>query len=173
MLQLFKHFFDLCRFKSPPEQTPYSLQLMSWSIITYMAMAYLVFSPNMARNIVILLVCVDMAMLLGFVYAGLWVCGYVNRMVKVVTAVAASGSILYVAGSPILYVLHQYAELSVIPTGLFAVWTLWKVAVTAYIIRHGLSIPIWLSVGVSVLYVYTYLRVLAAIIISGLPTVAN
>lgn len=167
MLLIIKHFINLCGFKTRPEQTPYSLQLMFLTIISYMAMAYVVFSPNLSTAKVILIMFVDVAMLLGFVYAGLWVCSLSNRAVKVVTAMAGSGAVLYVIGFPVIFMLQRYAAQSIIPTVIFSLWTLWKVGVTAHIIRHGLNIPLWLGLGISVLYVYTYLRIMAAVIISG------
>lgn len=131
-------------------------------------MAYVVFSSSLTLDKALLVVFVDIAMLLGFTYAGLWVCSMSNRGVKMVTALSGSGSLLYVAGYPVLFALQRYAEVSAIPALVFSLWALWKVGVTAHIIRHGLSIPLWLAIGIAILYIYTYLRIMAATIVSGI-----
>jgi len=165
VLSLIQHFINLCLLKSRPEHTPYSVPLFLLAIISYMVVAFAAFSLISNPNKTSVIVAIDIIMLLASAYAGLWVCSLLNRALKVVTALAGTGTVMYIVGYPVFSILHLYHNNTVVSTLIFSVWAIWKVGVTAHIARYGMDLPWWLALGVAVLYVYTYLRVVAATIV--------
>lgn len=168
MSQLIKLFFDICLLRAKPEDLPYSSFLMWFTIITYIGVSLVSSLLQLSFGKAVLVVTVDMAMMLGFTFAGLWIRSFISRWNKTITAIAGTGAIINLVSYLIimLFPTTEGSEPSMLVYILYNAVVLWYVAVLGHILRSSLSIPLWAGVGIAVLYMYTAIRVFAVLAIA-------
>ena len=162
MQPLLKIFVDICLFRAKPEQLPYSFFLMMLCIITYMAAGMGLNIIDLPLNKAILITVLDVAMMVGFTFAGLWIRNFLNRVVKTLTAIAGTGVIFTVAVIPLVLALPpQPSEQGSIFSLLLLGIVMWNIGVLGHILANVLSFPFWAGIGVAIMYFYISYKVVA------------
>jgi hypothetical protein len=168
VITFFKQFFDICRFEANPQDLPssYFVKYLALGSYAVVALASALLSQSLAYALIS--VFVDMAMLVGLAYAGLWVRNLSGRTTQTVTALAGTGTVIGIAGFPVMAWLQSTANDPPLLTSLLLLaLVIWNVAVIGHILRHALSLPLWAGMGISVFYVYTSIRVMSALFIAS------
>jgi hypothetical protein len=162
--QLLKIFVDICLFRANAEQLPYSFFLMAFCIITYMISGMAVSLINLSVSKAILIVIVDTAMLLSFIYVALWIRSYFNRAMKTITAIAGTNTLFTVIGLPLAMVLsNQPKDQASIFSVIYLIVAIWNVGVLGHILRSALNMPSWVGITVALMYFYVSINVLWAL----------
>ena len=164
MQPLLKIFVDICLFRAKPEQLPYSYFLMMLCIITYVATGMAVSLVNQSLSKAILIVVVDTAMMLSFIFVGLWIRNFLNRTVKTITAIAGTGTLFTIVGLPLMMALNnQPKDQTSIFSLLVLIIVIWNVGVLGHILRSALSMPSWVGITIALMYFYVSINVLSVI----------
>ena len=164
MQQLLKIFIDICLFRANAEQLPYSYFLMMLCIITYMITGMAVSLVNLSAGKAILIVVVDTAMMLSFIFVGLWIRNFLNRAIKTITAIAGTGSIFTIIGLPLMMALNnQPKDQASIFSVLVLIVVIWNVGVLGHILRSTLSMPSWVGITIALMYFYVSINVLSVL----------
>ena len=164
MQQLSKIFLDICLFRANPEQLPYSFFLMLLCIITYGVSGMAISLINLSMSKAILIVVVDVALMVGFIYVGLWIRNFLNRAVKTITAVAGTGTLFTIIGLPLMMALnHQPKDQASIFSVLYLIVVIWNLAVLGQILRSALSLPSWVGIVIALMYFYVSINVLTVL----------
>ena len=168
MLLILKLFWNICLLRANAEDVPASRVLMILTVAVYFALSLTVtlIDNNFAKAV--FTVIVGLVMMIGFSLAGLWVRSFMNRSLQTVTALAGSGVVFNLISWPLILLSSNYpAEQLMFPRYLLLLLLFWNIAVIGHILRNALSIPFWAGLGVSVLYVFTYLRVIRVLLAAG------
>jgi len=161
---LLKIFVDICLFRAKPEQLPYSFFLMMLCIITYVATGMAVSLINQSLGKAILIVVVDTAMMLSFIFVGLWIRNFLNRAIKTITAIAGTGTLFTIVGLPLMMALNnQPKDQTSIASLLVLIVVIWNVGVLGHILRNALSMPSWVGVTIALMYFYVSINVLSVL----------
>ena len=164
MQPLLKIFVDICLFRAKPEQLPYSFFLMMLCIITYVATGMAVSLINQSLGKAILIVVVDTAMMLSFIFVGLWIRNFLNRAIKTITAIAGTGTLFTIVGLPLMMALNnQPKDQTSIASLLVLIVVIWNVGVLGHILRNALSMPSWVGVTIALMYFYVSINVLSVL----------
>ena len=171
MLAIFKYFVDICLFRANPEDAPASQIFMIFTLSLYAIFSLLILMVDYSLVKAILTVLVGVAMLVGLALAGLWIRNFMGRARQTITALAGTGVIFDLIGLPfVLLTSHFPAEKLVFPKFLLVLVLFWQISVIGHILRNALSIPYWAGAIISCFYVFTYLRVVGIILMSGAQT---
>ena len=167
MRQLLKIFVDICLFRANAEQLPYSFFLMVFCIITYMISGMAVSLINLSVSKAILIVIVDTAMLLSFIYTGLWIRSFFNRAIKTITAIAGTNTLFTIIGLPLAMALNnQPKDQASIFSMIYLILAIWNVGVLGHILRSALNMPSWVGIIIALMYFYVSINVLWALSIT-------
>jgi len=170
MLLIIKLFWDICLLRANAEDIPASRVLTIFTVFIYFMMSLgitLIMVDNKLAK-AMLTVIVGLIMMIGFALAGLWVRSFMNRSMQTVTALAGSGIIFNLISWPLILLSSRYpAEQLMFSRYLLLLLLFWNIAVIGHILRNALSIPFWAGVGISILYVFTYLRVITVFLAAG------
>ncbi len=163
---LLKVFIDICLFRARPEQLPYSTFLTMACIIAYMVAGMGLNLLELKVGKAVLVTLLDVAMMVGFTLAGLWIRSFLNRALKTLAAIAGTGTLFTLAVIPIVLALPEQAgeQTSLISLLLLAL-VLWSIGVLGHILSSALSIPLWAGVGVAIMYFYISYKVVAMLAI--------
>jgi hypothetical protein len=160
--QLLKIFIDICLFRANAEQLPYSFFLMMLCIITYIIAGMALSLINLSLNKAILIVGVDVAMMLSFIYTGLWIRSFFNRAIKTITAIAGTGTLFTVISLPLAMILTNQPkdQASIFSVIYYLLVAIWNVGVLGHILRGALSMPLWVGITIALMYFYVNINVL-------------
>jgi hypothetical protein len=165
MLLIFKLYLDICLMRANAEDVPASRILMILTICVYFALSLAVTVIDNTLGKAVSTVLVGLVMMIGFAQAGLWVRSFMNRSMQTVTALAGTGIVFDLMSWPLILLASRYtAEQLMFPRFLLLLLLFWNIAVIGHILRNALSIPFWAGLGISVLYVFTYLRVVRVLL---------
>ena len=168
MLLILKLFLDICLLRANPEDVPASRLLMLLGMLVYCVSSLLITFIDNSTRTAIVAVAVGVLMMIGFALAGLWIRSFMNRAVQTVTALAGTGVIFNLISWPLAVLASQYsAEQLMFPRYLLLLLLFWNIAVIGHILRNALTIPYWAGVGISILYVFTYFRVMSVLLATG------
>lgn len=168
MPTLIKLFFDICLLRANPEDLPYSKVLQNLSILGYALVGLVISIMGQSFGNAALAAVVDTGLLVGLAYASLWIRSFLRRSTQTITALAGTGVIFSIVSFPIMVWLQgitndQPSTVSL----LLLILITWNVAVIGHILKSALSIPFWAGIGIAIMYVYTSLRVMSILFISG------
>ena len=93
MLRTLKLFVDLCLLRANPQDLPHSVALELLALLVYTTLSYVLALSSTKPGTALLAALaalVDVAMLVGLAYAGLWILDLKSRLTKLVTASASS-----------------------------------------------------------------------------------
>ena len=107
MFKLITLFIDLCRFRANPQDLPSSHVLKYVTIMTYTGVGLVIALLNQSMTQAVISVIVDLAMLLGLAYAGLWVRDFKGRTTQTITALTGTGTIIGLVQLPLMVWLQS------------------------------------------------------------------
>ncbi len=173
MLRTLKIFVDLCLLRANPQDLPYSLSLELLTLLVYTALSYVLALSSTTPGTALLAALVDVGMLIGLAYAGLWILDLKNRLIKLVTALAGSGAAWQLVALPVMSLLSDAkgtlgeGMLAALSYLLLLALIAWAIFIIGHILRHALNLKFPFALGVAVLYVYTSMRVGSALFVAG------
>lgn len=173
MLRTLKIFVDLCLLRANPQDLPYSLSLELLTLLVYTALSYVLALSSTTPGTALLAALVDVGMLIGLAYAGLWILDLKNRLIKLVTALAGSGAAWQLVALPVMSLLSDAKDtlgegmLAALSYLLLLALIAWAIFIIGHILRHALNLKFPFALGVAVLYVYTSMRVGSALFVAG------
>ena len=169
-MPLLRLFLDICLFRKGPQDAPASALLLKLALAAYvlagLALAALEtpFPEGLAQ------VALEALMLLGFVWVSLAVAGKTGRYLQTLIAMLGTDALISGLAVPlqIMLLLDPQAGLA---QWLLLLLMLWHMAVVAHILRHALSQPLAVGLGLSIVYVAFSLHVL--IMLFGAPAASS
>lgn len=168
MLILLKMFVDLCRFRAEPQNLPYSRFLMLLCMSCYFLLGFAVSIQEQGFSLAILSAGADTGLMVGLAYLGLWIRDSIPRATQTITALTGTGALFELVGWPLVTFLQQLEEGEASSISLLLlVLVIWNITVIGNILRHALEVPMWVGTGIALLYIYTSLRVMAALYVAG------
>ena len=168
MLHIFKLYLDICLLRANAEDVPASRILMFLTVSIYFLLTLSVILIDNSFAKAVSTVLVGLVMMVGFAQAGLWVRSFMNRSLQTITALAGTGIVFNVISLPLIMLASSYpAEQLMFPRYLLLLLLFWNITVIGHILRNALSVPFWAGIGISVLYVFTYLRVIRVLLAAG------
>lgn len=168
MLAILKMFVDLCRFRSAPQDLPYSRFLMVLSVSIYFIVGLTISLAEQQFGLSVITASVDTGLLVGLAYLGLWVRDSIPRAIQTVTALAGTGTLFELAGWPLVSFLQSLEEGQASGLSLLLlVLIIWNITVIGHILKHALELPMWIATGIALLYIYTSLRVMSVLYVAG------
>jgi hypothetical protein len=162
---------NIMRLRAAPQELPHSRFLMLAFIGTYLLMGVVISLLDQGIGLALLSAGVDTGLLIGLAYLALWVRGYQGRTMQTVTALVTTGTLFEIISLPLVAYLQQASadnpsNLSI----LLLLLIIWNIAVIGHILRHAIDVVLWLGIGISLLYVYTSMRVMVALHVAGVAT---
>ena len=167
MIALLKVFIDLCRLKAAPQDLPYSQFLMMLTIAAYLLLGLGISLMEQSPGLALLSAGVDTGLMIGLAYLALRTKNVGERFVQTTTALCGTGAIFELASWPLVGILQAGDDSTSSLSLLLLLFFVWIIAVIGNILRHALEMPLWLGIGISLLYVYTSLRVMLALQIAS------
>ncbi len=163
--------FNIMRLRAAPQDLPHSRFLMLLCIGAYLLMGLVIASLDQSLGLALLSSGIDTTLLIGLAWLALWIRGYQSRIIQTVTAFAATGTLFELIGWPLVAYLQQSsADDPSSLSFLLLVLIIWNIGVIGHILRHAVSVPMWVGTGIALLYIYTSIRVMVALQIAGAAT---
>ena len=168
MLELLKRFFAICRLKASPADLPASWLLTGLAVGAYAASGWAAVRLEHPGSRGTAAVAVDTGLLVALAWVALWIRERRPRFAQTLTALAGAGTFFNLLGLPVVAGLQAAGPqgdvlLSLALLGL----VVWNIAVFGDILRHALDLPAWAGAGIAVLYVYTSMRVVSALLLAS------
>ena len=173
MLQTLKIFIDLCLLRADPQDLPLSFSLEIFTLVAYTVLSYIVAQWSAAPEAALTAALVDVGMMFGLAYGGLWVVSLQNRTTKTVTALAGTGALWQLASLPLIALLSgdsgepASTAANAFTNLVFLAMITWAIAIIGHILRHALNMKFFFALGIAVLYVYTSMRVGSALLVAA------
>ena len=173
MLRTLKLFVDICLLRAPPQDLPHSVSLELLTLLTYTALSYVLALSSTTPGTALAAALVDVGMLVGLAYAGLWILDLKNRMTKLVTALAGSGAVWQLVALPVMALLADASDkipdttLAGLSYVLLLALVAWAIFIIGHILRHALNMKFSFALGIALLYVYTSMRVGSALFVAA------
>ncbi len=168
MVALLKIFIDMCLLRAAPQDLPCSHFLLILSVAVYFLVGLGISLADQDMGLALLSAGVDTGLMIGLAYLGLWIRDFGARFMQTVTALCGTGVLFELLSWPLVVTLQQLGENAsgALPVLLVALF-IWIIAVIGNILRHALELSLWAGIGISLLYVYTSMRVMVALHIAG------
>ena len=173
MLRTLKFFVDLCLLRANPQDLPHSVALKFFTLGIYTALSFMLALTSTKPGTALLAAVVDVGMLVGLAYAGLWILNLQNRMTKLITALAGSGAVWQMVALPMIGMLSNSSDtlpnnsLALLSYLLLLAWIIWVIFIIGHILRHALNMKFSFALGIALLYVYTSMRVGSALLVAA------
>lgn len=160
-MHLINIFFEMCFLIRGPQDTPAESGLLKYVLGLYFAVNTLL--TSLSTNIVFAVIqaLAEMGLLLGFIWAALWVSHKLPRFGQTATAMLACGSMFTIASLPFFYWIETHIGASKMMSYVVMLLLVWNLIVFAHIIRHALSKPFSFGLGLSFLYVFFSYQILS------------
>ena len=151
-MPLIKLFIDICLFKRGPQDVPASHILMGLAVVVYLIVGISLLGLEGLRAEAMLQALVELAILLGFVWANLKFMGLPNRFLQTSIAMLGSDALISSLAIPLVgwMALSEGAKGAYL---LLLLLMLWHLGVVAHILRHALSRPVSVGIGLAIVYV--------------------
>jgi len=173
MLRTLKLFVDMCLLRANPQDLPHSASLGLVTLIVYTALSYALALSSTIPGTALLAALIDVGMLVGMAYAGLWILDLKNRLTKLVTALAGTGAIWQLVALPVMTLLVEGSDkaassaLATLGYVLLLALVAWAIFIIGHILRHALDMKFSFALGIALLYVYTSMRVGSALFVAA------
>jgi hypothetical protein len=156
-------FYDICRFRKGPQDLPYSINLLRFSLLAYITLQTAVNLFNGSPLSAILATAVDVSLMFLLVTSLLYVTDKRTRTAQTLTALLGTGTLISLFALP-LWAWINLARAADTDFSLAALLLLglggWSLAITAHIFRHALSTQF--SVGLMVAIMFSLVFFVAA-----------
>jgi hypothetical protein len=167
LLTLFRAFFDICRLRKGPQDVPASPELLSLSLLAYLAAVAMLTMLSRPPAAALGASAIETALVAGINFVLLALRRFEGRWMQTTTAMAGTG-VLFT-----LFALPLFAGLSAAGSGAGAVpgvlyaslllLVVWNIAVTGHILKHALALPFPVAILIAAAYAWV-----VAMAISGL-----
>lgn len=155
MLQLLKLMVDICLLRAGPQDLPGSSVLVAMSALAYFGTSLLLFNIDSTFRMSLVVGALDTLLLFGFTVLMLQVRRVPERFRQTFSAFAGTGALLGVCALPLIEIMvraqAQGNEAPGVALGWFAL-LLWSLSVFGHIVRHAISVPLSLGIGIGVLF---------------------
>ncbi len=156
MLALIRAFFDIALHRRGPEELPASGLLFGAALAAYLAAAGVSLSqPMLAVLHPVLLLAMDTALTLGFIWALLKTFAHERRFRQTATAFFGTAALFNVLGTPIAiwYDALRAAEADIaMPAILLVLLLVWMIDVGGFILSRAIGRPYVLAIGIMLGY---------------------
>jgi hypothetical protein len=161
-MPLIRLFLDICLFKKGPQDTPASPVLMGLAVLAYLGVGMVLLGLETAWGEALLQVIVEALMLFGFIAGALILAGKRPRLVQTATALYASDALISSLAVPLLAWLLVTPDVKSVYL-LLLLLMLWHLAVLGHILRHALSVPMSLGIGLAFVYMVSSYQIMMAL----------
>jgi hypothetical protein len=156
-------FYDICRFRTGPQDIPYALPLLRLALLTYIASQTIVNLFNGAPVAAFLATALDVSLLFLLVMSLLYITHQQARAVQTLTALLGTGTLISVYSFP-LWIWINTARAAggdfSFPALLLMILGGWSLAINAHIFRHALSTRF--NIGLMVALMFSLVFFIAA-----------
>ena len=155
MKALVHYFIELCLLRKGPQDLPASTTLLQVLLLVYLGVGVLVgAATGQGLGVALLQTLVDLAFLLGLLYAGLRLVGRLPRLVQAASALVGSGALLSLLVLVPLGMASggDESEMTGFAALLFLALLAWSILVTGHILRHTLDLPLVQGALIAVAY---------------------
>lgn len=166
MLRLITIWLDICLLRAGPQDVPASRVLLWLTLIAYLLVSFLLSQPGYPSAVAARIAGVDLALLVVFVTAPLYLLDKTARIGQTLAALAGSGALLGVLALPVIRVVLAGQVAGEVPPTAALVWLIlfgWSLLVVAHIMRHALSVAFAVGLGVAVLYTLVAMQVIGTL----------
>lgn len=166
MLRLITIWLDICLLRTGPQDVPVSRVLLWLSLAAYLLVSFILSLPGYPSAVAARMAGVDLVLLVVFATVPLYLLDKAARIGQTLTALAGSGALLGLLALPIIRVLFEGQDSGEIPPFAAMVWLIlfgWSLLVVAHIMRHALSVPFAVGLGVAVLYTLVAMQVIGTL----------
>ncbi|MFI3137333.1 MAG: hypothetical protein QX197_11215 [Methylococcaceae bacterium] len=151
MLALLRLFFKLCLFRQAPQDIPRSNALLSVIIALYAVIAFAVLAPHDDLLKGALEVVVEISVTAGFVWGILATANKPERYNQVLCALLGADALISSFTLPAI-AASATGQLDASIVSVLLTLMIWHWLVCAHIIRHALSQPLSVGLGIAFLY---------------------
>lgn len=155
MLQLLKLFVDICLLRAGPQDLPVSPVLMVLTALVYFGTSLLLFNINATLRMSLAVGAMDTLLLFGFTVLMLQFRRQPERLPQTFSALAGTGALLGMCALPLVEIMVRAQEQGNDIPGIAIGWLallLWSFSVFGHIVRHAISVPLSLGIGIGVLF---------------------
>lgn len=161
-MPLIQLFIDICLFRRGPQDVPASRLLLGLAVAIYLGVGVALLGIEGMSVESVLQALVELLILLGFVWANLTFVRLQGRFVQTATAMLGSDALISSFAIPLVawMALSEGARGAYL---LLLLLMLWHLAVVAHILRHALSRPLGVGIGLAIVYVVASYQVMFAL----------
>lgn len=166
MLRLITVWLDICLLRAGPQELPASRVLLWLSLAVYSLVSFFLSQASYPAGIALQMAGMDLALLVVFAVAPLYLLNKSARIGQTLTALAGSGALLGLIALPVIQILADGQDTSEVPPFAALLWLLlfgWSLLVMAHIMRHALSITFPAGLGVAILYMLVAMQLIGAV----------
>jgi hypothetical protein len=172
-MNIILRFFDICLFRSGPDELPDSKWLKYITLIVYFSIGVPIGNFDSDWNIAVWASLADMMLMILVVWLVLYVRGFMGRYNQTITAMAGTGSIVGLISIPIFTMspdMFNVHSLEVEPSMAFllliSLFLLWSLMVIAHIFRRAFEIKPISAVILTIIYIVLAIAI-TALVTSG------
>ncbi len=158
-MDIAKLLFEICLWKKTPQDIPYSLSLFYLVISAFVVTSFLLLYLSADALSALLQVVTELLFSLCFIYLVLSLTGKTNRFYQTATALIGCDTLLTFFSLPAMSSVFVSPNPS-IPSIIILGVILWSWAITGHILRHSLSISIFLGLCLSTAYLFLAYKVM-------------
>ena len=143
-----KLLFNVCLFRTGPQELPHSKQLLRLSVIAYALISYLLILVSTESLSALLQVAAELIITFSFVALMLSLANKLPRFVQTTSTLLGTDALISAFAIPVLNMLHRdSSNMSLIFTMIALM--LWSWLVTAHIIRYALDKSFSFALGIA------------------------
>lgn len=164
MTAFVKLFVDICFFKKGPQDIPASSFLFRLVLLAYFLIGVSLLMLQATWLDAVIQALAEAGVTLGFIWLTLLVSHKAARFQQTATAMLGTDALISIGALPLLVWLEAGSSIQFpYPYILLLGLMLWHLAIVSHILRHALSKPLSLGVGVAILYVLVSYQVMSAL----------
>jgi len=166
MLRLITIWLDICLLRAGPQDLPVSRALLWLSLVAYTLVSFLLSLPGYSSAVALRIAGVDLALLVTFVAAPLYLLDKAARIGQTLAALAGTGAVLGLFALPVVRILLNGQDAGEVPPFFALAWLIlfgWSLLVVAHVMRHALSVAFVAGLGISILYTLVAMQVIGTL----------
>jgi len=160
---------NICLFKKSPQDIACSQAILRWSLIGYAIISFMLIQMSVDELNALLQVAVELIIILSFSSLALTIANKRQRFVQTTCALLGTDALISLGAMPAI------ASLSINPNNPQAFLAMlglmiWHWLITAHIIRHALSQPFSVALGIAFLYIFSAYQIMGVLFPAITPT---
>lgn len=160
---LFRSFFNMCMFRSKPQDLPYSLDLLSLLLFFYTALNIFLATTTVPFLLAAQSALTETALIIFLSYLILKVNNKSNRWLKTLMAITGTGMVLSILALPLfllIFIINLGDFVHTLALLVYMCLLIWNVAIVGNIFRYSLDT----GVGYGMIYAIIYFLLSTTII---------